>query len=167
MGCLFLLQGPFATQGSNLGVLHCREILYPLSHQGSPLSKDSQIIFRPFFFLSFFFHCNPAGTVGLNFISTQSGDIRGIQCLDLYTQRERYWETKYREIQKKVTLVLALWTSLVGQSWKIWTEWHGDLLCLKIFTSGWDLSPQGWDWNPPGQDLNPAKFLFGIWCMVF
>ena len=32
----FLLQGIFLTQGSNLGLLHCRWILYQLSHQGSP-----------------------------------------------------------------------------------------------------------------------------------
>ena len=31
-----LLQGIFLTQGSNLGLLHCRQILYCLSHQGSP-----------------------------------------------------------------------------------------------------------------------------------
>ena len=31
-----LLQGIFPTQGSNLGLLHCREILYQLSHRGSP-----------------------------------------------------------------------------------------------------------------------------------
>ena len=36
MGCYFLLQGIFPTQGSNLGLLHCRQILYHLSHQGSP-----------------------------------------------------------------------------------------------------------------------------------
>ena len=30
----FLL-GVFPTQGSNLGLLHCRQILHPLSHQGS------------------------------------------------------------------------------------------------------------------------------------
>ena len=35
--CLFLLQGIFPTQGSNLGLLHCRQTLYRLSHQGSPL----------------------------------------------------------------------------------------------------------------------------------
>ena len=35
MGCLFLLQRIFLTQGSNLGLLHCRQMLYPLSHQGS------------------------------------------------------------------------------------------------------------------------------------
>ena len=31
-----LLQGIFLTQWSNLGLLHCRPILYCLSHQGSP-----------------------------------------------------------------------------------------------------------------------------------
>ena len=30
-----LVQGIFLTQGSNLGLLHCRQILYHLSHQGS------------------------------------------------------------------------------------------------------------------------------------
>ena len=32
----FLLQGIFLTQGSNLGLPHCRQMLYCLSHQGSP-----------------------------------------------------------------------------------------------------------------------------------
>ena len=36
MGNLSLLQGIFPTQGSNPGLLHCRQILYQLSHQGSP-----------------------------------------------------------------------------------------------------------------------------------
>ena len=31
-----LLQGIFPTQGSNPGLLHCRQILYQLSQQGSP-----------------------------------------------------------------------------------------------------------------------------------
>ena len=35
VGCHFLLQGIFPTQGSNLGLLHCRQFLYPLSHLGS------------------------------------------------------------------------------------------------------------------------------------
>ena len=38
MGCLFLLQGFFPTQGSNSGLLDCRQALYHLSHQGSPLT---------------------------------------------------------------------------------------------------------------------------------
>ena len=36
VGCHFLLQGIFPTQGSNPGLLHCRQILYWLSYKGSP-----------------------------------------------------------------------------------------------------------------------------------
>ena len=36
VGSLSLLQGIFPTQGSNLGLPHCRWILYQLSHKGSP-----------------------------------------------------------------------------------------------------------------------------------
>ena len=35
VGCHALLQGIFPTQGSNPGHLHCRQILYHLSHEGS------------------------------------------------------------------------------------------------------------------------------------
>ena len=38
-GSLSLLQRIFLTQESNLGLLHCRQILYCLSHQGSPKLK--------------------------------------------------------------------------------------------------------------------------------
>ena len=40
VGCRFLLQGIFPTQGSNPGLLHCRQMLYHLSHQGSLLGKQ-------------------------------------------------------------------------------------------------------------------------------
>ena len=33
-GCHSLLQGNFPSQGLNWGLLHCRQILYHLSHQG-------------------------------------------------------------------------------------------------------------------------------------
>ena len=36
VGCHALFQGIFPTHGSNPGLLHCRWILYCLSHQGSP-----------------------------------------------------------------------------------------------------------------------------------
>ena len=36
VGCHFLLQGIFLTQGLNLGPLHCRQILCCLSYQGCP-----------------------------------------------------------------------------------------------------------------------------------
>ena len=37
VGSRFLLQGVFPTQGSNSGLSHCRQILYHMSHQGSPV----------------------------------------------------------------------------------------------------------------------------------
>ena len=36
VGSLSLLQGIFPTQGSNPGLLHCRQILYQLNNKGSP-----------------------------------------------------------------------------------------------------------------------------------
>ena len=36
VGCHALLHGIFPSQGSNPGLLHCKWILYHLSHQGSP-----------------------------------------------------------------------------------------------------------------------------------
>ena len=36
VSCHSLLQGIFLTEGSNPGLLHCRQILYNLSHQGRP-----------------------------------------------------------------------------------------------------------------------------------
>ena len=36
VGCHALLQGIFPIQGSSPGLPHCRQILYQLSHQGSP-----------------------------------------------------------------------------------------------------------------------------------
>ena len=36
VGCHALLQGIFSTLGSNPGLLHCSQILYHLSQQGSP-----------------------------------------------------------------------------------------------------------------------------------
>ena len=38
VGSLSLLQRIFPTQESNRSLLHCRQILYQLSHQGSPCS---------------------------------------------------------------------------------------------------------------------------------
>ena len=39
VGSLSLLQGIFSTQGSNLGLLHCKQALYYLSHQESACGK--------------------------------------------------------------------------------------------------------------------------------
>ena len=45
VGCHFLLQRIFQTQGSNLGLPHWRQTLYRLSHQGGPV-KFKPVLFR-------------------------------------------------------------------------------------------------------------------------
>ena len=51
VGCHFLLQEIVSTQGLNLGLLHCRQTLYCLSHQGSQRSQQgSLLIFRKNYF---------------------------------------------------------------------------------------------------------------------
>ena len=47
LGSLSLLQGIFPTQGSNPGLLHCRWILYQLSHKESP--RTLKWVAFPFF----------------------------------------------------------------------------------------------------------------------
>ena len=51
MGCHFLLQGIFLTQGSNAGLPPCRQTLYRLSHQGSLKQKWAKVQ------LNFFLEC--------------------------------------------------------------------------------------------------------------
>ena len=43
VGCHFLLQGVFPTQGLNQGLLHCRQILYCLSHQTQIMLRAFQV----------------------------------------------------------------------------------------------------------------------------
>ena len=46
VGSLSLLQRIFPTQGLNPGLLHCRQILYQLSHKGSP--RKLELVAYPF-----------------------------------------------------------------------------------------------------------------------
>ena len=41
LGWLFLLQGIFLIQGLNLGLLHCKQIFYHLSHKGSKWCQEN------------------------------------------------------------------------------------------------------------------------------
>ena len=45
VGCQALLQGNFLTQESNGGLLHCKQILYQLSCQGSPVIRSMKSLF--------------------------------------------------------------------------------------------------------------------------
>ena len=63
VGCYFLLQGIFQNQGWNLGLPYCRQVLYCLSHQGSPwkvnicpnsLPESKQMVLSHIHHLQFF-----------------------------------------------------------------------------------------------------------------
>ena len=64
MGCHFLLQGIFPTQGSNprlLNLLHCRQILSPLGHLGNAVEtlihqRGLQLVSEPHLRKKFLFH---------------------------------------------------------------------------------------------------------------
>ena len=43
MGCRFLLQGIFPTQGLNPGLPYCRQALYHLIHQGRRYSETTGV----------------------------------------------------------------------------------------------------------------------------
>ena len=51
MGCHFLLQGIFPILALNLGLLHCKQILYHLSHQGNPSTQKLSLKTLPHLFL--------------------------------------------------------------------------------------------------------------------
>ena len=72
MGCHFLLQRIFLTQGSNLVLLHCIQMLYHLSHQGSPnnICKITYIMLH---------HLQSA----LHTLSQLCEDYRPVEVLDL------------------------------------------------------------------------------------
>ena len=48
VGCHDFLLGIFLTQESNLRLLHCRQILYPLNHLGSPIKRKYQTLIQNF-----------------------------------------------------------------------------------------------------------------------
>ena len=52
MGCHFLLQGIFPTQELNLGLPHCRQMLYRLSCQGSVIYWPHNLLKIPFRYIT-------------------------------------------------------------------------------------------------------------------
>ena len=74
-------QGIFPTQGSNLGLLHYRLILYHLSHQGSPLTlikayKSKQALLLLFLHLSTYFFPRHSTELSISLCSSFSSITR-------------------------------------------------------------------------------------------
>ena len=83
VGCHSLLQGIFPTQESNLGLLHCRQIPYHLSHQGRPPSPKGMMLQKySDWYYSTKLHM-PFGVQNRR-MRWQSNILMGQKCLQLY-----------------------------------------------------------------------------------
>ena len=105
MGCHFFLQEIFPTQGLNPGLPHCRQTLYHLSHQGSPIRTLLELI-------------NEFSKVSGYKISTQKSHAF------LYINNEK----SEREIKESIPLAIAtkrikyLGINLAKESKELYTE---------------------------------------------
>ena len=99
VGCHSLLQGIFLTQGSNLGLLHCRQILYHPS-QNCVLNMTTQFFFLLILF-SFLISWPPCVACRILFLQL------GIEPMPpaLGAQRLNHWIT--REVSTQIILTAA------------------------------------------------------------
>ena len=113
VGCHFLLQGIFPNQGSNPGLLNCRQILYCLSHQGiigkEPWKYESGYLYR-------------RGTAP-PFLWKKGGRIfspwKGFWVLTF-----TFWDAN-KSFQWRVRLVSPAWrTRNVSKSWVLSPPWN-------------------------------------------
>ena len=88
MGSLSLLQGIFPIQESNRGLLHCRQILYQLSYEGSPAATAAKSL------QSCPTLCDPT-----------DGSPSGVLITDLEVgERQAEWEAQTNKIDKLVRI---------------------------------------------------------------
>ena len=99
VGSHSLLQGIFPTHGSNPGLPHCRQILYQLSHRGSPTSSKETIFERntskTFFAVVFFpdWQCSLSSVFWLGEFMLVTSNFSECSC---DTERmESHWETRF------------------------------------------------------------------------
>ena len=110
VGCLFLLQGIFPTQGLNPGLPHCRQTFYRLSYLGSPLYIYTYIITYTYAhihtyiytYIIYIYVCFPHSSVGKE-SACSAGDASLIPRSGISTGKGLGYPLKYS------------WASLVAQ----------------------------------------------------
>ena len=103
VGCHFLLQRIFPTQGSNPGLLHCRQILYLLSYEITSLMSENWPLGGPKAFPSSSVGKESACSAGDQGSIPQSGRSLGdgkgnpirYSCLENFMDRGAWWATIY------------------------------------------------------------------------
>ena len=97
-------RGIFPTQGLNPGLPHCRQMLYPLRHQGSQCSSS---VVPEVSFSRFSFHF-----LGLFFVSLKSNTSLNLCVNDTFQIVDSIWI--------KINIVKELWKDEALDSWKVW-----------------------------------------------
>ena len=126
-----LLLGIFPTQGSNPGLLHCRWILYQLSHQGSP--RILEWVAYPFSSRSSW-HRNWTGVSCLigRFFTRWASRETPVEYLLLSNKKEKkngqrtwmYFSRKFMQLAKRPPIPIDTCSNLDG-----WVSW--ELCCMK------------------------------------
>ena len=127
VGSLSLLQGIFLIQGSNPGLLHCRQILYQLSHKGSPRILE---------WVAYPFSRGSSRPRNWTWVSCIAGGF----CIN--------WAIREARLGWKVTLLRGKWCtfkvlttlSWVERKWKKKPSWNNStqhcIMCL-TWNSAW------------------------------
>ena len=118
---LSLLQGIFPTQGSNTGLLHCRWILYQLSHKGSP--NIAKVILKK---------RNRAG--GITLPDFRQGSYKAIIIQTAwYWHKNRHVSQWSREPRNKPTRLRSINLNKGGKA----LQWEKDSFFSKWYWESW------------------------------
>jgi len=133
VGCHFLLQGIFLTQGANLGLPHRRQTLYHLSHRGSPASRkflqDSVSLFPLNFSDIIWKHCSVVLLLKTRFVAPlvfvysddQASDRSARPWFDPWDGKI-LWRRKWQPTPLLLPRKFHGWRSLVGYRPWNWTR---------------------------------------------
>ena len=145
VGCHSLLQGIFPIQGSNPVLLHCKQILYHLSHQGSPyLCINIQYLSFSFWLTSL---CISGLLCSQFYIKFQSW----FYFVDLFPSASLYFICSVTEDEADHTLIMGPcmhWS----RGWKC-TDHVGDQALITWLIIRWSR-----DWSCPNHVADHALF---------
>ena len=123
VGSHSLLQGTFPTQGSSPGLLHCRQIVYHLSHQGSP--RILEWVAYPFSSRSSWLGIE-LGSPALQADSLPGSDAQASHCGGFSCCGARVLECAgFSSCGTRAQLPLGMWNLLGPGDWTHvpWTGW--------------------------------------------
>ena len=130
VGSLSLLQGIFPTQGSNPGFPHCRDILYQLSHKGSPNWSIADLQYYVSFICTAKWFRRKLLLSGLTLCNPMDRSLPGSSVYGILRARVLEWQECWRGAGSLPLLYILCVCVWVG----------GCLLyCFRIFPLLWDI----------------------------